>query len=208
MPKTVELSQAMSARLCHDLAGSIGAIDSCIDLLGNHNKAIGKKAKELVLEESGNLVNRIKFFRSAYGLSSGETDMSIISMTKLLTDFFNNTDVKLKLSFEEGLIYLESQLAKAVICLVAIVSENISLNGHVNLNISKDQNSPVKLVGSGDNLQLKDEYIEVLKGEKKKPINVRNCREHYVNKLCAKKGYIVLVDKKSGSIEYKLVKKS
>ena len=208
MPKTVELSQAMSARLCHDLAGSIGAIDSCIDLVENRNKDIGKKAKELVSEESSNLVNRIKFFRGAYGLSGGETDMSLVSMTKLLTDFFKNTDVKLKVSFEEGLIYLESQLAKAAICLVAIISENISLRGYVNLHISKDQNSPIKLLGSGNNLQLRDENMEVLKGKKRKPVNVRNCREHYVNSLCEKKGYKVLVSKKSGSIEYKLLKKS
>ena len=208
MPKTFELSQAISARLCHDLTSSIGAIDSCIDLLENHNKDISKKAKELVSEESSNLINRIRFFRGTYGFSSEETNMSVVSMVKLLTDFFKNTDVKLKIYFEEGLIYLESQLAKAAICLVAIISENISLRGDINFHISKDQNRPIKLLGTGNNLQLRDENMEVLQGKKRKSINVRNCREHYVNSLCDRKGYKVLVGKKSGSIEYKLLKKS
>jgi len=208
MPKNVELSQAMSARLCHDLAGAIGTIDNCIGLLDHENENICIKAKNLASEEAGNLVNQIKFFRSAYGLSDGETNMSLVSMSKLLSDFFKNTQIKLNLHFEEGIIYMEASLAKAAICLAAIVSENISWSGEIDFYLNKDEKNPVKLLGNGDHLILKDDHLEVLQGELRKPINVRNCREHYINKMCSKKGYYVSACKKPGVIEYKLLKKS
>ncbi|CAN0601791.1 unnamed protein product, partial [Ectocarpus sp. 12 AP-2014] len=69
MSKIIELSQALNAKLCHDLAGSIGTVDNCLNLIDNDNKAIGKQAKELAIIESANLVKRIKFFRTVYGLS-------------------------------------------------------------------------------------------------------------------------------------------
>ena len=207
MPKNVELSQAMSARLCHDLAGSIGTIDNCLGLVDHDDAIISQKAKNLASEEASNLVNQIKFFRSAYGLSDGEASMSLVNMAKLLNDFFKNTQVQLNLHFETGLIYMEAQLAKSAICLAAIVSENISYSGVINFYLNKDQDSPVRILGNGNNLILKDDHLEVIQGKPRKAVNVRNCREHYINKMCAKKGYKVLAQKKTGAIEYKLLKK-
>ena len=208
MPKSIKLSQAMSARLCHDLAGAIGTIDNCLGLLEHADKNICTKAKNLASEAAGNLVNQIKFFRGAYGLSDGKTEMSLVNMTKLLSDFFKNTQIKLNLHFEEGIIYMEASLAKAAICLAVIVSENISWSGEVDFYLNKDEKNPVKLLGNGDRLILKDDHLEVLQGKPRKPINVKNCREHYISKMCSKKGYQVSARKKAGVIEYKLLKKS
>jgi hypothetical protein len=207
MLKNIKLSQAMNARLCHDLAGSVGAIDSYLSLFEHEDKAICKKAKKLAFEESSNLMSKIKLFRSAYGIFDGEDSMSLINMAKLLIDFFDNTQVQLNLHFETGLIYMEEQLAKSAICLAAIVSENISYSGVIDFYLNKDQDSPVRLLGNGNNLILKDDHLEVIQGKPRQAVNVRNCREHYINKMCAKKGYKVLAQKKTGAIEYKLLKK-
>jgi histidine phosphotransferase ChpT len=192
MPKNIKLSQAMNTRLCHDLSGSVGAIDNYLSLLEHKDKAICKKAKKLALEESSNLMSKIKFFRSAYGISDGEDSMSLINMAKLLIDFFDNTQVQLNLHFETGLLYMEAHLAKSAICLTAIASENISYSGVIDFYLYKDQDSPVRIFAKGDNITLKDEHLKVLQGESRKTINVSNCREHYINKMCVKKGYKVL----------------
>ncbi|MDP4709069.1 MAG: hypothetical protein NWS20_03590 [Rickettsiaceae bacterium] len=207
MPKNVALSQAMSARLCHDLAGSIGTIDNCLGLFEHDDETIAQKAKSLASEESNNLVNQIKFFRNAYGISDGESSMSLINMTKLLNDFFKSTQVQLNLHFETGLIYIEAHLAKSAMCLAAIVSENISYSGVIDFYLNKDQYNPLRLLGNGANIILKNERLEILQGAPRKAINVSNCREHYVSKMCVKTGYQVMAQKKTGAIEYKILKK-
>ena len=207
MLKNIKLSQAMNARLCHDLAGSVGAIDSYLSLFEHEDKAIGKKAKKLAFEESSNLMSKIKLFRSAYSISDGEDSMSLINMAKLLIDFFDNTQVQLNLHFETGLLYTDESLAKSAICLAIIASENINYSGVIDFYLHKDQDSPVRLFGKGENLIIKDEILQVLQGETIKSINVNNCREYYINKICMNQGYRVLVQKKIDMIEYKLLKK-
>ena len=109
MPKTIELSQALNAKLCHDLAGAIGTVDNCLSLIDNKNLDIGKQAKDLAIEESANLVNRIKFFRTAYGISEGETKMSLVNLSKLLQDFFLDTKIEFSLDFHQNIQLIENE---------------------------------------------------------------------------------------------------
>ena len=207
MPKTLQLAQAISARFCHDLASAVGVIDNCIALMDHDNKEIGQKAKALMSDEAENLVNKVKFFRSAYGLSDIEIDTSLIHIKKLLTDFFKNTKVKLELQSETGLLYVDTKFVKSILCLAAIVYGNILGSGTVVLCFNKDLDNPFNLKGYGANLKLQDDNIGVINGITKAPINVMNCREHYVNKICNNMGYKVIVQKNPEMIEYKLIKK-
>ncbi len=43
-----KLIQTISARIFHDLAGPIGAINNCLELLDNDNKEIKKEVNTLV----------------------------------------------------------------------------------------------------------------------------------------------------------------
>jgi len=202
MPKTMELSQAMSSRLCHDLASAVGTISNCVTLLTNSNKAISIKAKALVDIESEKLVYSVKLFRSAYGNSEGETKLSLVGISKLLQDFFILSDVKMNFHFEEGMIYLDSCIAKAAMSLAIIASTNINSTGTMDLYIRKDVDHPVELLSDGVDINLKEEVMQILNGDVKNPITVFNCREHYINKLCAKKGYKLSTLKKNGFIKY------
>lgn len=207
MHKNIELTQAMSAKLCHDLANSIGAIDNCLGLIDHENKTISSKAKDLAVEESNNLVTKIKFFRGAYGLSDGEANMSLVNIAKLLTDFLKSTKVKLNFHFEKGIIYVEAPVAKAALGLAILVCENISNSGTIDLYINKDEANPIKLLGKGKSLLLNNDDLEILQNTKKHLINVKTCRQHYINAVIAKTSYKISACNTSNSIEYNLIKK-
>lgn len=208
MSKNTELAQAMSAKICHDLSGAIGAIDNYLGLLDHADKKISTKARELISEESANLVHQIRFFRSIYGLADNESTMSVIKITKLITDFFANSKVKMNLHCEEDIISIDAQVAKAAICLAVIVGENINNSGVIDFYLNKNEDSPIWLFGSGDNLLIKEEHLDIIQNSNKATKSVRNCREHYINLLCSNKNYQVLVNKKTNAIEYKFIKKS
>ncbi len=183
MSNNIELSQIMSARLYHDLAGPIGTIDNCFSLFDHKNKNICKKAKILAFEESRHLVSKINFFRSVYGIFDGEIDMNLVFIKKLLTNFFINTKLNLQLHFDENLVYIDAQLAKASICLVAILVENIHYSGEINFYLNKDKNQPVELFGKSNSLMSQDESLEMLEDKLGESVNIRNCREYYVNQI-------------------------
>ncbi|MDC0864530.1 hypothetical protein OAP56_01080 [Rickettsiaceae bacterium] len=202
MPKSVELSQALNAKLIHDLAGSIGAIDNCVGLLDNDNKIIGQKARILLDQEVKNLSGRIRFFRSAYSTSYEEDEMSLISVKKILTDFFKETGVAFKLSFEEGVLYVESHIARALICLSSIISENIAPESSIDLRIPKNKENPITLKKIGCKKVLCEKKTNILEGDVKSPIDVFNCREHYISRLCTKSDSSISINKNPRDVEY------
>jgi len=207
MPRTIELSQALNAKLCHDLAGAIGTVDNCLSLIDNKNQEIGQQAKGLAIEESANLVNRIKFFRTAYGQSEGETKMSLVNLSKLLQDYFLDTKIKFSLNYDPGVLYIDSIIAKTTICLAVIAGDSAIFGGEVSVTVPIKDENPILIKCSGKSIVLKDDCFNALKGVKDTPITVRNCREHYINTLCAHKNYELEIDKSSDSLEFKLNKK-
>lgn len=208
MPKAIDLSQAMNARLCHDLSGIIGAISNYLGLTKNTDISIAQKAKTLLFEESDNLLNKIKFFRHAYGMSNDEISISLISIRIIISDFFRYSKVKLKMSFDEEIISLDIQLAKVMFCLIAIISENIRATELLKLSIHKGKNVIIKLQFNKKKLLLNRANLDILiKPQTNHPIDVYNCREHYINKLCKKEGYKISLLEKSDMMEFSLSKK-
>lgn len=207
MHKNIALTQAMNARLCHDLANSIGTIDNCLNLAEHENKSIGKKAKTLALEESNNLVTKIKLFRAAYGLSEGESSLSLMFISKLLTDFLKMHSIKINFHFEKGIIYIEAPISKALLGITLLICDNINNNGAIHIYITNDKNNPVKLVGKNKTILAKEDSIEVLAGKITPPVTVKNCRQYFINAILTKAGYQVTVDKSTDSIEYNIIKK-
>ena len=207
MPKIIELSQSLNAKLCHDLAGSIGTVDNCLSLIDNDNKEISNQAKELAVVESANLVKRIKFFRTAYGLSEGENKFSLVNLSKLLQDFFVDTNIKLSIEYATGVIYINSMTAKAIICLAVIAGNSAVSGGEVMISIPEADEIPITIKSIGKNIVIKEDNLNVLKGVPRIPVAVNNCREHYINSICAHRNYELKVIKSAESLEFRMNKK-
>lgn len=211
MTKQIMLAQALSTRLCHDLAGVIGTVDNCVSLIDNENQNIGLKAKQLAELEARNLVNKIKFFRCAYGMSGEEKQISLVFLTKILKDFFLNSDIVLQFKFEQGLIYLESEIAKATMCLVAVACDIISASGAVEIYIgSKGGKSNINIKATGKVVKIKDDNFSILKGEKTKSrqatkINFNNCRELYINDIYKQNNFQMSIKNSISHVEYDLL---
>ncbi len=207
MSKIIELSQTLNAKLCHDLAGAIGTVDNCLSLIDNKNKEIGKQTRELAIAESANLVSRIKFFRTAYGLTEGESKTSLVNLSKLLQDFFVNSNTEVELVYDEGVIYVDSIIAKVAICLVVVASDAAIFGGKVSLCIPSEDKNPIIIKCNGKNIVLKEDCLKILEGVQKVPVTVGNCREHYIITLCSHKNYELEINKSSKLVEFKLHKK-
>ena len=81
------LGELLCARLCHDLAGAIGAIGTGVEILTDEDGGKEFAADALVLLEGSAVaaVNRLKFLRVALG--NGGTTMSTEQLRQLVADF-------------------------------------------------------------------------------------------------------------------------
>lgn len=207
MQKEIELSQAISARICHDLAGSIGAIDNYLNLLDNPNDEIKNRASVLVCKESENLVHKIRFFRNAYGIENGESKMSIVAMTKLIRDFMKSTDINLSIKIDKGILYTNSMLAKVIISLVNVIIDNVAGRGRVSVLIfGTNEDVSVDVFAKGKNISINEESFKILSTTSRYKINIRNCREHYIKCVLNKLDYKISVNVESNLIKYNIAK--
>ena len=131
-----------------------------------------------------------------------------MSRLKLFQDFFsNNNKLELDLKFETGVLYLESLLAKASLCLVMIISEASVLGGKLAFICGNDNgNNFTRITFNSKDLKWSDETWDILNGKKNKEINIKNCREFYIRNLCEKSGYKITSNKKANSIECEFLK--
>lgn len=207
--KNLQLAQFLNARILHDLAGAIGAVDNSLSLIGTSSKEISRQAKSLAIEESGNLVKRLNILRASYTYSDLGEQSSIIYLIKVLKDFFSiSKKIKLDLEFEGGILYLDAKLAKAALCLVMISSEKIYFSGKVDLFCSRDkENTSIRIIANAaKNLLATNDSIKVFTTDKiTSQIDIQNCREYYINELCKSIGYKVTANIKDKTLELHLL---
>lgn len=205
----IGLAQAICARLCHDLAGAVGAVSNGMNLMNNGSEKIQIQAKEMIEQESQKLVETLRMYRDSYGITNADSDMSLVAIRQQLKAFLPQ-DVKFNFAFDEGILMLESSLAKLVLCLSMVVIDNIVVSGIFSMNIMHAKNGKdyhIVISATAEFLNIHDDNLAILQGNLKcNTINVQNCRELYLYNLCQEQGYDIKIQKNDKKIEYFLTK--
>ena len=87
MTDQIELSEALNSRLCHEFAGAIGAIDNCIGLISVKDEEVERIAVQLIKENTGKLINKLKLYRYAYSISDDFDNISMEEAIELSEKF-------------------------------------------------------------------------------------------------------------------------
>ena len=92
-------------------------------------------------------------------------------------------------------------------CLAVIASDAAVLGGEVIISIPESDEIPIIIKPIGKNIAIKESSLNVLKGVQGIPVAVDNCREHYINAICAHRNYELKVAKYTDSLEFRMNKK-
>ncbi|WP_309665776.1 histidine phosphotransferase family protein, partial [Tabrizicola sp.] len=80
-----DLAALIGSRICHDLISPIGAIGNGVELMMMDNTG-GSPELALIAESVANANARIRFFRVAFGIASGDQRIGKTEVTSILTD--------------------------------------------------------------------------------------------------------------------------
>ncbi|MEK6734031.1 MAG: histidine phosphotransferase family protein [Pseudomonadota bacterium] len=156
MTKLLEL---MSARMFHDLAGPIGAVDNSVDFIEDEDPVIREKAFNLIKSSANESIIRLKYFRQAYG-NLNDNEVHANNIFDLVKEFIGNN--KIKLDWKISTEMINTRIAKIILNFV-IISLNSMIHGGV-LRIELNDNILV-INFEGENLILSDDMLILLKGE-------------------------------------------
>ncbi len=128
-----DLVALICSRLCHDLAGSIGAVNNGVELLAEEtDAAMREEAIGLIAQSASDAARRLSFFRLALGASGSMTEpMAYGEFTRVAKAYFD--DGKLSLLLPPTTEPLPKPLGKALLLGLSMAAAALPRGGSLSL---------------------------------------------------------------------------
>lgn len=180
MSKQLELSEVIIVKICHDLAGTIGAVNNGLELLQDNNAHIHEQSLKLVESSAREAVNKLVYFRQAYGSSSSEGEANIENLKILVSNYFGSSNIKIDWNIKDNSQSLSSLEAKILLNIILVGAAALALGGNIKIDLQKDLNKMLfKLHGEGKMVRLAEDVIDILNGKSTNhAINVKNVQAY------------------------------
>jgi histidine phosphotransferase ChpT len=132
----LDLVALICSRLCHDLAGSIGAVNNGVELLAEEtDAAMREEAIGLIAQSASDAARRLSFFRLALGASGSMAEpMSYGELARIAKAYFAGGKLSLLLPATDDA--LPKSLGKALLLGLSLAAQALPRGG--SLSLTKD----------------------------------------------------------------------
>lgn len=139
LQEDILLAEYLSTKLCHDLAGNIGAIANSVELISE--PALREQAEELLKQASSQLMDRIQFFRKLYSYTDINMTGELYQLLELAKNYLLHRKIKLLFDEEElnKLSNINNSHSKIIINVIYLCSNCLISGGEMNLSLAKDE---------------------------------------------------------------------
>lgn len=147
MASESRLMELLCTRLCHDIIGPVGAIANGAEFLAEEDAGMQGQAIELITQSASEAVNRLQYYRMAYGRVGLKGEACIADCKDLIKRFLDNGKVSLDWPdqyTEAANIPISRNMARVIYNLVIIATGTLIRGGVISIRLQHD--------GSGDNL--------------------------------------------------------
>lgn len=169
MISEIKLAEMLCTRLCHDLTGPIGAVNNGAEFLSEEGFDMQNEAMQLVLSSAHEAVNRLQYYRQAYGRVNDHGEASLSEKRALAQAFFSTT--KLKLDWTDAHadasgVSVSQKMSRLMLNLLIVMSGVLIRGGTVSVRVGEtDDAREIQIDGEGETVKLDAETLTILKGE-------------------------------------------
>lgn len=126
--EALRLAEVLCARLCHDIAGSLGALIGSLDLAGEKDVGMAEEALELASTTARTLVARLRLLRAAW--AGTDTPLDLPTLADLARGLPPRR-LELDLSAMPSGTVLDPTLGRVVLNLVLLAAEALPAGGTI-----------------------------------------------------------------------------
>lgn len=195
MNELLRVAQFFNTKLCHDIAGLIGAINNAIDYSNNPDESIRLQAKSLLDNSSKEAMKRLTFYREAYGVIRNE-NVQIYLVKKFLEDFLNVDKFSIIIQNSSNIDNISEMNLKLCLLMGNMGSNVLGRGGSILFDFSLSDEGKIllsQIILSGKMIIKKDEILKILKGETVE-INSSNINGYYIYLLAKELGQKIEID--------------
>ncbi len=182
MNKVIEFSELMNAKFCHDLSGPIGAISNAMDFLDSNNEGMRKKAVSLVQFSSKQAMNRLIFFRQAYGIAADKSEVNLFSLKELIHKFIEGSKINVDFTDDCTESMISSSLNKIIVNALIIMCDIMMNSGDLKVIFKHNH---TQFIGKTFNHDFNPELISILTEsiEPTEQQSIKNIQYFYLRSL-------------------------
>ncbi|MEJ0010323.1 MAG: histidine phosphotransferase family protein [Alphaproteobacteria bacterium] len=152
------------------MTGPIGAVNNGAEFLGDEGFDMQHEAVQLILSSAHEAVNRLQFYRQAYGRVSDSGEACLADKKQLAINFFEGSKVKLDwpdTHTDAAGISISQKTARLILNMFVIAAAAMIRGGTISVRIGTNAagDKIVTLSGKGETIKLDPETALILKGQ-------------------------------------------
>jgi len=187
----LKVAQLLVSRVCHDLAGGVGALSTGAELLVEEGGTADDAALTLIALSAKQTTSRLQFLRMAFGLgggADGSPSTTTHDLHKLFSNYIEGGRIRIEWNPENVQIGLHEGKLLLNMCLIAC--EALPRGGVVEVNISDVEGRlGFGVAAKGDKAHLKPEFMSIITVQTDlERLTPRNIHGHFTAVLANKLG--------------------
>lgn len=194
-PDELELAQLMCSRICHDLVGPVGAVNTAVELMAEEGGSGLDGDAMAVLERSVKDAGvRLTFFRRAFGMGGGAASTMPIAEVEELAGAMvpaGKVSFRMDVHAESGDVPadLPAYVAKLALIMVMVGAEAMPRGGNLSLHVAAMADGMgLAVQGEGPGAAVRDPIAGALDPTSGTEVNARNVHAHLGVLLAGKLG--------------------
>lgn len=170
MDHETRLAEMIATRLCHDLTGPIGAVNNGAEFLDDEGFDMQHEAMKLILGSAQEAVNRLLFYRQAYGRVGDAGEASLSEKKKIAQDFFSNSKITLDwpdIYTDSCGIAISQKMSRLLLNLLIIVAGSAIRGGTLSVRVSMSPANEKQIQVSvvGETIKVDLDTLAILEGK-------------------------------------------
>lgn len=164
-----KLAEMIATRLCHDLTGPIGAVNNGAEFLDEEGFDMQNEAVQLIVNSAHEAVNRLQFYRQAYGRVGDSGEASLSDKKKITTDFFSGTKVKIDWPdshTDASGVSISQKMSRLLLNLLIIAGASAIRGGTMSVRVAQsvEGEKQIDISVEGETIKLDAETAAILQG--------------------------------------------
>ena len=160
----LKVSQLVVSRICHDLAGSVSAVNAGVELIKDSATAIDPEAMSLIDASANQSVRKLSFFRVVFGAGGGvDGSISLDELRDLARNFVKDSKTTINWPENTDVARLNLNEGKVLLGLILIAVDGLPRGGEILPSVHNPQGGiGFAVVAKGERASLPPEVRAAL----------------------------------------------
>ncbi|MDH5189205.1 MAG: histidine phosphotransferase family protein [Rhodospirillaceae bacterium] len=160
----LKVSQLVVSRICHDLAGSVSAVNAGVELIKDDATTIDQEAMSLIDASANQSVRKLSFFRIVFGSGGGVNgSISLTELHDLARNFVEGSKITISWPEQTDIERVDLDDGKALLGLILIAVDGLPRGGVISASVHNTEDGVgFAVVAKGERASLAPEINAAL----------------------------------------------